>query len=295
MSARSAPLVGAALIAILGVARTHALSLKSSAAELRLEGSPPKARLRVQNPGTETLRVDFLVVLPPSRGLKDGCEPWPDPGGVGVTPIKAELGPGAEAETEIAATALPRGGPRGATYQFDVLATARDRAGASLTLRTRALYSTGRPPATAAEPPGGWLDRPGFTLSPARTAARTPLGRGKPGPEAATVKIVNAGEEDLTVTVSPAAEWGEELELAEGYEPSPEPRWLRAEPATITVRAGAIGSVRVWADVPRQPRYAGRKWAFVAAVDASGGGRATRRHFVLHAETREMEEEKRAR
>jgi hypothetical protein len=146
------------------------------------------------------------------------------------------------------------------------------------------LLSVGEPLPSAAVPAGGYAERPGFSLAP-------PSANG----DEATVKIVNAEDEDLTVTLSPAREWDDAARIRDGYMPAPNPRWLHIEPGVVKVRAGAIGRVRIWADVPRQTRYAGRHWAFVAAVDAVAAGRRTRRYFVLHVDTEPLEEKTQAR
>ena len=295
MNARGAPVIGAALVLALFEAGTcHALSLRSSAAEVFLGDVAPGAavvfsratggKLRVENSGRDTARLEFKVVSPPPGGLRDGYEPWPYTDRVRVTVSHADLKPEEAAEAELAVTVPKDSALIGGQYEFDVLATGFDRAGASLTLKTRVLLSVGAPLPSAEVPAGGFAERPGFALAP-------PSASGKE----ATLKIVNAGDEDLTVTLSPARDWDDEARIKDGYEPAPNPRWLHIEPGVVTVRAGAIGRARIWADVPRESRYAGRRWAFVAAVDAMAGGRRTRRYFVLHVNAEPMEEATRAR
>ena len=291
MNARGAPMLGAALLlAFIEAGTCHALSLRSSAAESFLGDAAPGstvsfsratgAKLRVENSGREDARLEFKVVSPPPGGLRDGYEPWPYPERVGVTYARAELKPGEASEAEFAVTVPKDSALIGGQYEFDVMATGFDRAGASLTLKTRVLLSVGAPPPSAEVPAGELAERPGFKLMPQSASGKE-----------ATLKIANAGEEDLTVTFSPAREWSDDARIQDGYEPAPNPRWLRFEPGVVKIRAGAIGRARIWADVPRQKRYAGRRWAFVAAVDAVAGGRRTRRYFVLHVNTEAMEEE----
>jgi hypothetical protein len=295
MSARSAPTIGAVLsLALLGAGPCHALSLRSSAAEAFLGDVAPGtsvvysrvmgARLRVEDAGSGPVRVEFKIVSPPQGDCREGFEPWPHPESVRVEAFHSEAKPGEAAEAEIVVTAPKDMAPGDGQYQFDVWEVARDRSGASLTLKTRVLLSVGAPPPSAAAPAGGFAERPGFTLSPASASGKD-----------ATLKIVNAGEEDLTVTVSPAREWSDDARIREGYEPAPNPRWLRSDPVVVKVRAGAIGRARVWSLVPKEKRYAGRRWAFVAAVDAVAAGRTTRRYFVLHVNPDETEVEPRAR
>ena len=295
MSARAAPTVGAVLcLALLGAGPSHALSLRSSAAESFLGDALPGttvvysravgSRLRVENAGAEKIRVGFKAVPPLPGGLKDGWEPWPYPDSVRVEPARADIKAGGAAETEISVS-VPKGmAPKGGQYQVDVVTTGEDRAGGTLTLKTRLLLSVGEPPASAEAPAGGYAAMPGFTLAPQLTSGSETL-----------MKIVNAGEEDLTVTFLAAREWNDDVRIQVGYEPAPNPNWLRFDPSTVKVRAGAIGRARIWAAIPRQKRYAGRRWGFVVAIDAEAKGRRSRRYYVLHVNTEEMEEETRVR
>jgi len=295
MNARAAPVFGVALcLALVGARPSHALSLRSSAAESFLGdvalgtavafSKATGARLRVENSGRDPTRVEFKVVVPPLDGCKDGYDPWPYPDKARLEWKKAELGPDGAAEAELVVTVPKDPALIGGQYELDVVATGYDRAGASLSLRNRVLLSVGARPAAGSVPPGGRAERPGFTLSPPRA-----------GGGATTLKIVNAGDEDVTASLTAARSWDDDARIPAGYEPAPNPRWLRVRPDVVEVRAGAIGSARIEAVVPRQARYAGRRFAFVVAVDAAARGRTTRRWFVLTMDATQWEEETRAR
>jgi len=303
MSPRAATSIAVLVgLALLRAGPCHALSLRSSAAEAALGDASPGAsvvfsratgaRLRVEDAGREAVRLEFEIVSPRPDAVKDGYEPWPFPDRVRVTPARTEAKPGEAAEADLAVS-VPKSMAAGGQYEFDVLATGRDRAGASLTLKTRTLLSIGAPLPPAAEPPGGFAERPGFQLSPASAEQAAPAWDADAA--GAEFKIVNAGEEDLTVSLSPVREWDDEAPLRGGEEPAANPRWLRFDAASLKVRAGAIARARARILVPRERRYAGRKWAFVAAVEAEAGGRRTRRYFVLHATTPDLGEDARSR
>jgi hypothetical protein len=271
---------GAALsLVLLGTGASHALSLRGASAELALSESG--TRLKVENTGVEPVRVEFVVAAPKVESCKDGYEPWPFPSRVRVETIRRAAKPGEAAEAEVSASAPKGFAPQGGQYELDALATGRDEAGLTLTVKTRLLLSLGGP--LASEKDVVTEERAGFSLAP-----KSAIGK------EATVKIVNAEAEDLSVSITAAKDWSGDVRFPEGYEPVPNPRWLRSEPAAQRIRAGEIGRARIWADVPREKRYAGRRWAFVAAVDAVAGGRTTRRYFVLSVET-PKEEDKRAR
>ena len=308
MNARAAPWFGVVVsLALVRAGPSHALSLRSSEAEAFLGDASPGTAvsssrgdgkgLRVTNTGPGRIRVEFRAVSPPVGGLKDGYDPWPYPDAVRLRASAAELSPGESAEPGLAVTVPKVEALSGGQYEIDLLATGRDAAGASLTLKTRTLLSVGPPLAgTRDGPDGGFAERPGFSLSPPEAREKIRWGRANdPGGGGTTLKLINAGEEDLRVVLRPARDWDASVRLEPGEEPAPNPRWLRLEPGAVKVRAGAIGRARIAASVPRERRYAGRRWAFVVAVDAEAGGRTTRHWFVLHAVTPDWEEDTRAR
>jgi hypothetical protein len=291
-----------ALLARAGVG--HALSLRSSAAETFLGDFAPGSsavysqatgsRLHLENPGSQLLRVGVAVVLPPSGDLQDGFEPWPSPGRIRLELSSADIRPGDAAQVEVAVDVPRDPSLSGGQYQFDVRATASDLAGSSLTLKTRVLLSVGAPLAEAGDIPAeGRAERPGFSLAPASAALeRVALqSRGSGAQEWTTVKIVNAGDEDLTVTLTPARSWDDRDLVPKDQALGPNPRWLALAPAVVKIPAGAIGSARIGVAVPLERRYAAKRWTFVAAVDAAAGGKRTRRYFLLHVSTRDWTEE----
>ena len=307
MKARSALFGAAVLLALLGVGTSHALSLKSSAAEAFLADASPGStvvyskvhgtRLRLENAGPEKIRVEMKAAQPPGGGLKDGYEPWPYPDRVRLEMSRTGLDPGGTSEVDIVVLVPKDRRLAGGQYQFDALATAYGGGGATLTLKTRVLMSIGPPLAKVDEEDSGApTDGSGFALSPPSAALEKVPWEDDPSPGGwTTLRLVNAGDQDMTVSLAPARDWDESVRMREGYVPAPNPRWLRLESDVVKVRAGAIGSARVKVAVPRQARYAGRRWAFVLTVDAVSGGRKTRRWFVLNVRTPDMEENGRTR
>jgi hypothetical protein len=287
--------IGAVMaLVLLGPVNSDALSLRSSAAEVFLGDVSPgteavasKAagqKLRVENSGREMARVEFKAVAVSPDGLKDGYDPWPFVDQVRVDKkIASTLAPSAAVETDLRFMTPKDEGLVGGQYQFDVLALGSDRNGASLTLKTRVLLSIANPlsggASSGSEP---MVDRPGFTLSPPWTRPeKVPWARqDRTEPkEATTLKLINASDEDLTVTFTPTRDWDDEAKVIDGFAPAPNPHWLRVESKVITLRAGQIGRARIWTQIPRQARYGGRRWAFVMKVEAIGADRLRRRRW----------------
>lgn len=305
MKSRAAPYCGVVLsLALLGAGPGHALSLRSSAAESFLGDVLPGstvvsskvlgARLSLENTGNEDVVLELKAVSPPQAGLTLGYEPWPYPDRVRLESSRTQLEPGEESQVELVVSVPKDAALSGGQYQFDAHETAKGRGGASLTLKTRMLLSVGPPLAPPEkDDDASSVERPGFALSPpSATLEKVPW---QDSGGWVTVKLVNAGEEDLTVSLLPARQWDKSVRTTGGFLPAPNPRWMRFADPVVKVRAGAIGSARIGVVVPRQARYAGRRWAFVAAVDAVAGGRRTRRYFVLNITTPDLEADMRAR
>ncbi len=284
--------VAALAFSLTGVVAVFAQSLRVTPAEAYVGSFSPAAgqgvgtRLLLENPGAKALAVGLSVALPPPGDLRDGYEPWPRPDLVRVLPKRVRLAPGeafrAGVETELPAGLTSTGGQ----YQFDVRETATDFSGASLQTRTSVLLSLGPRLAEAGDiPASGRARRPEFSLAPTSAALeKIPLGRSS-GRAMAVVKIVNAGEKSLTVTLRPAQSWDKEEVHLGGRVPAPNPRWLAVKPGSLAVPAGKIATAVVSVSVPDEARYAEKSWAFVVAVDAADGGKTTRRYFLLDVTT----------
>jgi hypothetical protein len=59
----------------------------------------------------------------------------------------------------------------------------------------------------------------------------------------------------------------------------------------VKVPAGTVAAAALELRVPDEPRYRGRRWAFVVAADAEAGGRTGRSLYVLSVETQAASKE----
>jgi hypothetical protein len=281
-----------------GAAAAHALSLRSTRAEAFLGESPPGgtlsysralgAPLGVENAGTEPARIELSVAIPPPGELADGYEALPDPSWVRLEKASHALEPGARGETDVRVVLPKDARLEGRQFQFHCLFRGRETAGGGLTLRTRLLLAAGAgdPPQTAGAAPEG------FALLPARGRAEgVPLGRPFAPPSGAGgLKLVNAGTREATVRLSTLRAWPEDFSPPEGFAPAPNPRWLRTG-APVRLPAGSIASAALELMVPDEPRYRGRRWAFLVAADAEAGGKKGRSLYVLSVVTQAASKE----
>lgn len=292
---RAAPAASWLAVLMLGAADADALSLRSTRAEAFLgEASPGRivvfARrtgepLGLVNTGTEPAFIEASVGIPPPAKLMDGCDALADPKWVRVKGAGRTLSPGETLELDVS-IAVPKDARHG-QRQFDLLLSGKSPGGSALKMSTRLTFAVGEgdPPALDSSPPEG------FDVSPrAGKADQVPLGRrvALRASEAGGLKLINAGEKDLRTRLATSREWPDGIRPPEGYGPAPDPRWLKTGPE-VKVPAGAVREAALEIEVPREARYAGRKWSFLVALDAEGGGTRGRKWFVMSVTTGKLE------
>ncbi|MDX6767889.1 MAG: hypothetical protein SF051_00030 [Elusimicrobiota bacterium] len=266
-------------------AASHALSLRSTRAEAFLGEVRPGGRVSwsralgapygVENTGGEPASVRLELAAPPAQRLLDGYEPLPDLGWARVETVSHALEPGAGGETDITVAVPKDRSLEGRQFQLECAVVGRAPDGSALTLRTRLLLAVGDgDPPERPLMPAQWA----FEASP-RTVVlpRVEPGRTSPltGPGFTGVKLANAGESDATVRIAAVRVWPEGVVVPSGHAPAPNPRWLSGGPP-IRVPAGTVRTAPLSLTVPKDPRYRGKKWAFLLAVDAESNGRVGR-------------------
>jgi hypothetical protein len=300
MSERSRAASSTLLLAVLtlGAARAGALSLRSTRAEAFLDAVRPGSRvalsssgtpLKVENTGGDPVTLRVRPESPPPERLRMGFDPWPYPDKVKVNGPQKTLDPGASAPVELVIEVPDDRRLEGGQYQFDCALEGRDAEGRRLTLRTAVLLAPGD--GDPEEVPR-LEDGAGLSLSPPRGRLEgVPLGRrtGLSSAGGTGLRIANAGEDDLVVRARAARAWPEDARVAEGFTPAPNPSWLETGPA-VTVRAGTVETVPLTLLIPDQPRYRGRSWQFLVAVDAARRGRKGRLWWTLFVRTADEEE-----
>lgn len=287
-TAKAAPWAWSAVV-IMTAAASHALSLRSTRAEAFLGEVRPGSRvsyskavgapLGVENPGPEPAVVELSFSAPPPERLADGYEPVPDPGWAAASVRSHSLDPGENGMTEIVVSVPKDRSLEGRQFQLECDLTGRGPDGGVLKLRTKLLLSVGDgDPPDCPLAPKEWP----VEASPRFVQLRAPLGRASPliGPGFTGIKLANAGESEATARLAPVRGWPEGISPPPGYPPAPNPRWLSGGPP-MRVPAGTVRTAPLALAVPKDPRYRGKKWAFLLAVDIETGGKRGRTWVVL--------------
>lgn len=288
-NARAVPWAWLAAMMLMA-AQSRALSLRSTRAEAFLGEHRPGSRvsyskavgapLGVENAGGEPASVELSLAAPPPGTLADGYEPLP-PAWAKATMLSFALDPGKSGETDITVTLPKDASLDGRQFQLECGLAGRAPGGSALTLRTRLYLAVGDGDPPDCPSPPEWE----LSVSPRTATLPVSPGRIKPlaGPGFSGVKVANGSDKDAVVRVRAVRVWPEGMSPPPGFVAAPNPRWLSGG-SPLTVRGGSVGTAELALTVPKDPRYRGKKWAFLVAVDVESAGRKGRYWLVLAVE-----------
>jgi len=80
------------------------------------------------------------------------------------------------------------------------------------------------------------------------------------------LKVVNLGPEKLKLQFK-SIRCEERFGISEGYEPTPEPDFLKLARETINVKSDNIVNIPLVLKIPDEPRYRGKKYAFIIKAE----------------------------
>lgn len=290
----SPPALLAAAALLLPAGRAGALSARNGAAQAsfqglspgaayRLDASPP--RMTVTDTGAEPIVVSLSLTTPGTGELVDGYEPMPAAWArLGSRTLALSPGQTGVVTGEVRVPAGAREGP--GRYQLRWTSVARTASGTALRLTSRVLVGVSDDDLLARAARDAPKERGPFVLAVRQAHVQdAPLGKAVSLARLeAAAKAAAVGERDAVLAVRPvdaSLAWDE---LPRGFAPAPDPRFVRPKDGPVVrVKAGTVAQVPLVLDVPDEPRYRGRRWAFAVAVSDVGGGEP--QYFRLLVET----------
>lgn len=90
------------------------------------------------------------------------------------------------------------------------------------------------------------------------------IGLGKKGIPA--LKVVNLGPEKLKLQFK-SVPCNKGFGISEGYEPTPDPAFLRCTKETVSVKSNRIVNVPLVLEIPDEPEYRGKKYVFIIKAE----------------------------
>lgn len=289
---RAGPGLAAALIVALTAGSGWGLSMRHSAAEARVDGArpgagyslPEAAGLSLANTGREKADVDLWTAEPAAGELKDGFEPIPKAGWLALDSGSLALAAGQTAGMP-ARVNVPKHADELGRFQAQLFTESKAADGSRLKLASSVLVVLADESDEDVEKARKKAEkRPGVEVVLAgreKTFEGVSLGRRVKLDGA--LKVANVGMEKAIVVVTvdaPAAE-----DARKGFEPSPNPRFVRARKRVETIEPGKVEELRLDFQAPDEARYRGRAWEFAVTVEPLESERQEKQTLKLFVRT----------
>lgn len=85
-----------------------------------------------------------------------------------------------------------------------------------------------------------------------------------------SIRVANFSPDELAVVMS-VEKWDPNYPLPEGYEPIPEPGWIRMERSTVTVAGDAIAQANLIVEIPDEAKWKGKRFAAMVKTGLTTG------------------------
>lgn len=216
----------------------------------------------VENRGDAQTEVVVEFEKPRKDRLAEGYEPIPDPSWLKALPDRLTLGPKAVGFFDLLLT-IPDD-PALTGRHFQVTVKAKGGGGLfGVAVENRVRISIGPGPESLKAEKKKAMQQLDFDVTPRELyLTGVPVGKAWDARKQAkkSIRIANYAPDALSIRLEVAA-WDSRFQIPEGYEPIPDPGWIRLKPSTVTVGAEEIGQASVIVTVPDEEKHKGRKYA----------------------------------
>jgi len=288
------------MFALLWSARdeAHALALRGPSADMRISSIPlgrasgagrPMGKVTVANTGDEPVEVVMRLAATRPVELKDGYEPAPELSWARLTRTRLKIPPGAEGESPLLVALPPDRSLLGGQYQLEWIGEASAPSGARLELRSRVLLDVVPEDGAPAQVRRAGQGALNFALSPPEgRLEKVPLGRKKDLRELGLkVKLENMDQRAVSFRLSLSIDTLDNKNHEEGFEPAPNPHFLKPASPVVSVGPDSVGEARFFLQIPDERRYRGRSWIFVVHVEPLEADEAAAKDFRLLVRTQQ--------
>lgn len=227
----------------------------------------------IENRGDAQTEVVVEFERPPKERLAEGYEAIPDPSWLKALPDKMTLGAKAVGFFDLLLTIPDDPALTGRHFQVTVKAKGGGGLfGVAVENRVRISIGPG-PEALKAEKKKKAMQQLDFDVTPRDLyLTAVPVGKAWDARKEAkkTIRVANYAADELSIRLEVAA-WDPRFQLPQGYEPIPDPGWIRLMPSTVTVGAEEIGLASLIVTVPAEEKHKGRKYALIIRSGLTAG------------------------
>lgn len=228
----------------------------------------------VENKGDAEAEVVIEFEKPATRKLAPDYEAIPDPTWLKAVPGKLSIAPKAVGYFNLLLTIPEDPKLKGRNFQVIVKARMTGTGLLAVAVEGRLRFSTGAGPESMREEARkSATQKLDFDLSPGTLyLTETPVGRAWDSKKEAkkTLRVANYSPDPLAIRLE-VVKWDPSTPMPDGYEPLPEPAWVKVKVGTLTVDTDEIGTTGLVVTVPDDPKHRGKRWAALVRTQLASG------------------------
>lgn len=227
----------------------------------------------ITNLSSLPINVTVEVKAPATGEVLEGYEAIPDPTWVKAIPQELSIGGNGSAFAELLLQVPDDPKYAGRHFQVILWAHTKDDGFVGVGVKSRLRFSTGAGPETLKEEK---RRRAMLTLNFDMSPQSMYLSDVESGPydvkemQDKSIKIINRAETAVGFTVK-SVPWDGRFVPEPGYEPAPDPSWLKVDPEELEVDGLQIKVVKLALDVPDDKRHRGKRYAFLVKAQTRLG------------------------
>ncbi len=218
----------------------------------------------VENRGTTDVEVVVDIAQPEKTLLKEPYEAIPDPSWVKSFPNTIKIGPASQGFFDLLLTIPNDPSLNGRHFMAIIKARTTGTGLLGVAVENKLRFSIGPGPESLKEEKRQKaMSKLDFDISPqALYVIQVPLGKkfDVKKEQSKSIRVANFSSDELAIKLESVA-WDSKLFLPPGYEPIPDPAWIKFPKPEANVAGEEIKMIPMVIEIPNDPKYAGKKFA----------------------------------
>ena len=228
----------------------------------------------VENHGDDAAEVEVRFRRPEKLRLSRDYEAIPDPNWFKAVPSRILVGPHSQGYFDLLLNVPDEPALKGKSYEVTAIAAMVGTGLLNVGIENRIRFSMGPgPESIQAEKKAKAMEQVDFDVTPSELYVRElPVGReyNVRKESKKSIRVANFSPDALSVMMT-VEKWDPTYPLPEGYEPIPEPSWVRMEKSTVTVIGDQIGLANLIVKVPDDAKWKGKRFAALVRTGLTTG------------------------
>lgn len=228
----------------------------------------------IENRGIGEVEVVVEFEPPAKNHVKEGYEAIPDPTWLRALPDRLKIGPKSQGFFDLLLTIPDDPALNGRHFHAIVKARTIGTGLLGVAIENNLRFSVGPGPESLKEEKRQKaMAKLDFDVSPQTIyVTDVPLGKAfdTKAEQNKVIRVANYASDPLPIKLT-SEEWNQKLYMPAGYEPIPDPSWVKFKTSEQKIEPEQIGSFQFVIQIPDEPAYRGKKFAALIRTGLSTG------------------------